>query len=63
MVSVSSVQCVCCEDPVYLHPSSCLLTTPPEYVVCQELIEASNRLYMRGMHVSMYVCGGLRYRD
>ena len=41
------MQCVSCEDPVYLHPSSSFLASPPDYVIYQELTDTS-RVYMRG---------------
>ena len=42
------LQCMLCESPVYLHPSSVYLrSSPPEYVVFQEITETTI-LFMRG---------------
>ena len=42
------LQCMLCESPVYLHPSSVFLkSSPPEFVVFQEITETTT-LFMRG---------------
>jgi ATP-dependent RNA helicase DHX37/DHR1 len=41
-------RCVGMEDPVFIHPSSVLSKTLPDYVVYQEIIE-TKKLYMKGV--------------
>jgi ATP-dependent RNA helicase DHX37/DHR1 len=44
-----SYQCVLCEGPVYLQPSSPFSRSPPGYVVYQELVDTGSRVLMRGV--------------
>ena len=41
------MQCMLCESPVYMHPSSVLIGSLPQFVVFQEIIE-TNKPFMKG---------------
>lgn len=41
------------DDPVFIHPSSALHKTLPEFVVYQEIMETT-KMYMRG--VCVFIC-------
>lgn len=35
------------DEPVFIHPTSALFKTLPEFVVCQEVMETT-KMYMKG---------------
>ncbi|XP_065890829.1 probable ATP-dependent RNA helicase DHX37 isoform X2 [Dysidea avara] len=42
----TAYQCMLCESPVYMHPSSVLIRSLPQFVIFQEIVETS-KLFMR----------------
>lgn len=39
------------EDPVFLHASSVLRSSQPQWIVYQELFESKEKMYLRGVSV------------
>lgn len=45
------------DEPVFIHPTSALFKTLPEFVVYQEIMETT-KMYMKGNCLTLYVvCG------